>query len=576
MNPERLISWFKNFGGAVTQSLTPTQLLSLVLTFVAVVGLTVGAAYWISAPTYRVLFSDLDPESAASVVEQLRTREIRFQLDPGGRTVRVPATQLDQLRLEFASEGMPASGRIGFEIFDRTAFGATEFLEQVNFRRALEGEIARTITTLTAVSGARVHISMERKAVFGRTETPAKASVVLKLRNSGPVSVDSVQGISNLVAAAVEGLQPEAVVIVDSYGRALGAGSGAQDDVAPGISAERRDRLERDLTGRVVSLLGPVVGTGRVRANVAVSLRSETAEATEELWDPQTAVVRSRHVSGDSEFLSASAQGVAGSRANLPPPVDAPDPAAVAVDDGSDLLAAPPEPDAADAVAVPDADSFGGATELQLASADTGQAARGTQTTNYEISKSITRTVRPAGDIERLSVAVILDDQLVEETDADGAQTFSTAARAPEDVEKIRSLVAAAVGLEPARGDLLTVENVAFEETFEAEVIEPPVWEQYLPQVIEAARILGVLLLAVVAFFFGVRPLVRRVSSLQAAGAGAGRLQGGLTPAQLNEAEAMSPRGRLEALNTHANTLSSKEPENAARLVRAWLGEEKR
>ena len=185
-------------------------------------------------------------------------------------------------------------------------------------------------------------------------------------------------------------------------------------------------------------------------------------------------------------------------------------------------------------------------------------------------------TVKPAGDIERLSVAVILDDQLVAETDADGAQTFSTNARAPEDVEKIRSLVAAAVGLEPARGDLLTVENVAFEETFEAEVIEPPIWEQYLPQVIEAARILGVLLLAVAAFLFGIRPLVRRVSSLQAAGAGAGRLQGGFTSAQLNEAEAMSPRGRLEALNTHANTLSSKEPENAARLVRAWLGEEKR
>lgn len=572
MNPERLISWFKNFGGAVTQSLTPTQLLSLVLTFAAVVGLTVGAAYWISAPTYRVLFSDLDPESAASVVEQLRTREIQFQLDPGGRTVRVPATQLDQLRLEFASDGMPASGRIGFEIFDRTAFGATEFLEQVNFRRALEGEIARTISTLAEVSGARVHISMERKAVFGRTETPAKASVVLKLRGNGPVSGGSVVGISNLVAAAVEGLQPEAVVIVDSYGRALGAGNSAENDGVPGIYTERRDRLERELTGRVVSLLEPVVGTGRVRANVAVSLRSETAEATEELWDPQTAVVRSRHVSGDSDFLSASAQGIAGSRSNLPPPADVPDPGAVALDEGSDPLVE----DAADAEAVSDADAPEGTAGLQLASADAGQVARGTQTTNYEISKSITRTVRPAGDIERLSVAVILDDQLVSETDADGAQTFGTAARVPEDVEKIRSLVAAAVGLEPARGDLLTVENVAFEETFEAEVIEPPVWEQYLPQVIEAARILGVLLVAVAAFFFGIRPLVRRISSLQAAGAGAGRLQGGLVSAQLNEAEAMSPRGRLEALNTHANTLSNKEPENAARLVRAWLGEEKR
>ena len=167
MNPERLIAWLQNFGGALTRSLTPTQLLSLILTFAAVVGLTVGAAYWISTPNYRVLISDLDPESAASVVERLRAENVQYKLDPGGRTVRVPATRVDELRLTLASDGMPASGRIGFEIFDRTAFGATEFLEQVNFWRALEGEIARTITTLSEVSGARVHITMERKALFG-------------------------------------------------------------------------------------------------------------------------------------------------------------------------------------------------------------------------------------------------------------------------------------------------------------------------------------------------------------------------------------------------------------------------
>ena len=186
MNPERLIAWLQNFGGAVTRSLTPTQLLSLILTFAAVVGLTVGAAYWISTPNYGVLFSELDPEEAASVVERLQAQDVQYKLDPGGRTVRVPATKLDELRLTFAGDGMPASGRIGFEIFDRTAFGATEFLEQVNFRRALEGEIARTITTLSEVSGARVHITMERKALFGRTETPAKASTRLLLRQRRP------------------------------------------------------------------------------------------------------------------------------------------------------------------------------------------------------------------------------------------------------------------------------------------------------------------------------------------------------------------------------------------------------
>ena len=583
MNPERLIAWLQNFGGALTRALTPTQLLSLILTFAAVVGLTVGAAYWISTPNYGVLFSELDPEEAASVVERLRAQDVQYKLDPGGRTVRVPATDLDELRLTFASDGMPSSGRIGFEIFDRTAFGATEFLEQVNFRRALEGEIARTITTLSEVSGARVHITMERKALFGRTETPAKASVVLKLRSSGPLSGERVAGISNLVAAGVEGLQPDAVVIVDSYGRSLN--SGGSDDGLPGAYADRRDQLERDLTDRVVRLLEPVVGEGRVRANVAVSLRTETEEATAELWDPDASVVRSRYVSGDTGFLDASAQGTAGSRSNLPPRADGTDPGGLALDEGIDLLATPDlaadgleatVAEGADAAGVGPTDGSVDAPAVQLASAGVGQVPRGTETTNYEISKSITRTVRPAGDVARLSVAVILDDQLVSETDEEGVETFASAPRVPEDIDKIRSLVAAAVGFDPVRGDLLTVENVAFEETFEAEVVEPPLWERYLPQIIEAARILGVLLLAVGAFFFGIRPLTRKVTSSLGSAGDMSQLGAGMTTSQLGDVDALSPRGRLEALSTHANTLSTKEPETAARLVRAWLGEEKR
>ena len=581
MNPERLIAWLQNFGGALTRSLTPTQLLSLILTFAAVVGLTVGTAYWISTPNYGVLFSVLDPEEAASVVERLEADGVQFKLDPGGRTVRVPATRLDELRLGFASGGMPSSGRIGFEIFDRTAFGATEFLEQVNFRRALEGEIARTITTLAEVSGARVHITMERKALFGRTETPAKASVVLKLRSSGPLSGESVAGISNLVAAGVEGLQPEAVVIVDSYGRSMNSPGGGSDDGLPSGYADRRDQLERALTDRVVRLLEPVVGEGRVRANVAVSLRSETEEATAELWDPQTAVVRSRYVTGDTDFLEASAAGTAGSRSNLPPRVVDPEPGGVVLDDVIDLLAPPDlaadglEAGAGGADVGTSDESPGEAPAVQLASADAG-IARGTETINYEISKSVTRTIRPAGDVARLSVAVILDDQLVSETDEDGVQTFASEPRVPEDIDKIRSLVAAAVGFDPVRGDLLTVENLAFEETFEAEVVEPPLWERYLPQIIEVARILGVLLLAVGAFFFGIRPLTRKVTSSLSAGGDVSQIGAGMTAAQLGDVDALSPRGRLEALSTHANTLSTKEPETAARLVRAWLGEEKR
>ena len=567
MNPEPILSWLKNFGGALTKSLTPTQLLSLLLTFAAVVGLTIGAATWITTPTYRVLFSDLDPESAANIVEDLQGSQIRYEIDPGGRTVRVPAAQLDELRLRFASQGMPASGRIGFEIFDRTAFGATEFLEQVNLRRALEGEIARTIASLTAVDGARVHIAMAQKALFGKTERPATASVVLKLRSSRAISEDAARGISNLVAAGVEGLSPEAVVLIDSYGRPLNTAVDAPAEGNTGRNADRRDRLEQDMTQRVLALLEPVVGVGRVRANVAVMLSSESEEATEESWDPATAVVRSRHVTGDGEFLTASAGGTAGARANLPPRV---------VDAGASIEPEPdtPEVDGADTGAVDD--EPGGAVpsaDVQLASAGS-PAPRGSETINYEISKSVRHVVRPAGDIARLSVAVILDDRLIPDVDEDGEPIYRPEARAPEDIEKVRSLVAAAVGFNPDRGDLLTVENMSFEEPQETDFVTPPVWQRFLPQIMEGARIGAALLLSLVLFQFGLRPMVGRVTAALSSGrvaAGGGQLASGEQPV----AE-ISQHGKIEALSTHATSISTSEPETAARLVRVWLDEEKR
>lgn len=577
MNPEPVLSWLKNFGGALTKSLTPTQLLSLLLTFAAVVSLTVGAAYWITTPTYRVLFSDLDPESAANVVEELQGSQIRYELDPGGRTVRVPAPQLDELRLRFASQGMPESGRIGFEIFDRTAFGATEFLEQVNFRRALEGEIARTIASLDEVDGARVHIAMAQKALFGRTEQPAKASVVLKLRSTHEISEESVRGISNLVAAGVEGLTPDAVVLIDSYGRPFSTSSGAHDEGTSGHRAERRNQLEQDMTQRVLALLEPVAGVGRVRANVAVDLSSESEEATEESWDPATSVVRSRHVTGDSEFLAASAIGTAGAQSNLPPravaavaPLEPETPAPDAVTDlpDADLSAEGTDLDQADGSpeSAPNAD-------LQAALAGT-PAARGSETTNYEISKSVRHVVRPAGDIARLSVAVILDDRLIPDVDEDGEPIYRPEPRAPEDIEKVRSLVAAAVGFSPDRGDLLTVENISFEETLETEFVAPPVWQRFLPQIMEGARIVAAVLLTLVLFQFGLRPMVGRATAALSTGqtAGGERIAGGQVPSL----EGIGQQGKIDALSTHANTISSTEPEAAARLVRAWLAEEKR
>jgi len=214
---EQLSAHFKR----LTATLTTKQITSLALAFVGVVGVVVGSAYYVNAPSYSLLFSDMDPEAAASVVAKLKTDKVPYVLDEGGRTIRVASTRVDELRLAFSAQSMPSSGRIGFEIFDRTAFGTTEFLEHVNYRRALEGELARTIGTIAEVASARVHIAMAKDSLFSSDAQAAKASVVLKLRSNRPPSPATVSGIAGLLAASVESLRPEAVVIVDTFGRSL-------------------------------------------------------------------------------------------------------------------------------------------------------------------------------------------------------------------------------------------------------------------------------------------------------------------------------------------------------------------
>src|SRR5688572_5025141 len=241
MDPQQILSRFKSLGS----SLTPGQVASLVAAFVLVVGIVAGGAWWANSPSYALLYSDMDAETASNMTTQLKTMKVPYVLDEGGRAIRVPVSRVDELRLELAANG-PESGRPGFEIFDGTGFGDTEFQEQVKFRRALEGELGRTISTLNTVSTARVHISLGKETLFG-DERPSKASVVLKLRGTRELPASSVNAISNLVASSVDGLRPDAVTIMDSYGRPLARPS-VEDETVPGSTAqtERQQNLERE------------------------------------------------------------------------------------------------------------------------------------------------------------------------------------------------------------------------------------------------------------------------------------------------------------------------------------------
>lgn len=541
----------------LTSSLTPAQLASMAGAFVLVVAVVGGSTWWVSRPTYTLLFSDMDAESAGQIVTRLKSLKVPYQLDAGGRGIRVPTSRVDELRLDLSTQGLPASGRIGFEIFDRTSFGATDFLEHVNYRRALEGEIARTIATLSEVSNARVHIAMGKDTLFGEPR-PAKASVVLKLRGARALSEATVAGVQNLVASSVEGLGPDAVVILDSFGRPLSQPGGSAGDPAGAVRSEHQQRLEQDLAARVVTLLEPIVGADRVRVNVALKLNPESREETQELWDPN-AVVRSRQTTTDQASTSTGGPAVAGARANAPPPAPAP---------------GTPEP---------------AKTPLLLANGPS--SSRSAETTNYEISRTTRHTLAPGGEIARLSVAVVLDDDQVARKAADGTLSVARKPRTAEDLQKIHGIVAAAVGLEADRGDQLTVENVAFDEPI-VEVVPPPGFvEKYTPQMWEGARLLTGLVIALVGFFMLIRPLLRRIGAASAgvpvalpAGGGAAAIGGASIKTAKdieNEIEAQIDAAlaerlgaaRLPILTKRMSAIGAKEPENVAKLLRSWMSE---
>jgi flagellar M-ring protein FliF len=528
-----------------TSKFTLMQLVALAATFVLVVGVVVGSGWWLNTGDYVLLFDDMDADSAAQVVTRLKSMKVPYQIDAGGRAIRVRSESVDELRLDLSSQGMPASGRIGFEIFDRTAFGATEFLEKVNYRRALEGEIARTISTISEVSSARVHIAMGKESLFGEPR-PAKASVVLKLRGQRPPATSTIAGISNLVAASVEGLRPESVVILDSYGRPLARPSEDDSDPLGAAQLERQQRLERDLSTRVIALLEPVVGADRVRVNIALKLNPQTSEETEERWDPNT-VVRSRQISSDQANLPGALGQVAGVRSNLPPqPAD-------------------PKPPTA---AVPGAGS-----------------SRTAETTNYEVSKTTRHVVRPPGEVARLSVAVILDDDQQQQKEKNGSVKNVRVPRQREELQKIQGLVAAAVGFDMMRGDQLTVENVSFDEPAVEEEASPSIFVRYAPQISEFGRLGTVLLIGLAAYLFVIRPLMRAGGlggrMVAVAGEAALDVQRPRTVADLqNEIEAQieaqvvekaSTNLKLPVLTKRVSAITKKEPEQVAKLLRGWI-----
>jgi len=440
-----------------------SKLIALVLVFVLTVGGIVGMVWWGRSLDFQVLYSNLDREDAGAVCERLAEMKVPYRLEAGGTAVLVPSGKVYELRMKLAQAGLPQGGGVGFEIFDENKLGMTEFLQKVNFRRALQGELARTIRQLSEVASARVHLSIPEKTIFTEQQEPAKASVVVALRSGRSLSRPQVEGIVRLVASSVEGLRPDNVTVLNSAGELL---SQPADDETSGFTAsqmEYRRAVAREYEHRVQTMLNGVLGAGRSIVRVDVDLDFRRVERTEEKFDPDAVAVRSEQRSTDKSSGTTGGGGIPGVVSNTP---------------GA-------------AQAVP----RGGSSSRQQQK----------ETIRYEISKVVNRVVEPTGVLRRLSVAVMVDGTY--ETADDGSTTYVP--RTEDELARYEALVKTAVGFDAERGDRFVLTNVPFHHEEPEEVVDGGGGlDEILPMVM---KYLIPILAMLLGFLLVLKPLVRSV-----------------------------------------------------------------
>src|SRR5215471_13268722 len=404
-------------------NLSLRQQITMGLVVVAAGAALYSLVQWKKEADFKPLFTGLAPEDGAGIVQKLKESGVEYRLPEGGGAVLVPSSRLADLRLTMAAAGLPKTGRIGFELFDKMNLGATEFTEHINYRRALEGEIERTIGTLAEIDQARVHLTFPKESVFLESQQPAKASVLVRLKPGAHLAPQNVVAINHLVASAVEGLSPDAVSLLDMNGNLLSRpkATGPLDGSEPSAAAlDYRHQVETDLLNKINSTLGPILGAEKFRAGVSVDCDFTGSELSEEIYDPARSVMLSSQRTEDS-VGSGSTSGVPGTASTLPKPASKP-------------------------------------------SGGTGKTSRVTENITYQSSRSVKKTRMPVGVVRKISLAVLVDQEVTWQKDQTGYRRILVPPP-PEKLKVIRDLVAGITGLSQERGDQLVIETLPFETT---------------------------------------------------------------------------------------------------------------
>ena len=526
------------------------------LAAIATLGLVGAIIYYGSQGDYGVLFSDLKPADAQTIVEKLKAENVPYTLTASGTTVSVPAERVSELRLQMAGTGILSGGHVGFDLFDKTSFGATDFAQQVNFRRAVEGELAKTLEGMDEIEQARVHITPKKESVFTEKEEGAKASVMVRVRQSKELTNERTEAIVSLVSSSVEGLDPSNVSVMDTRGRLLTSGRGKPgsfgDAGAFNAQLESKRKYETETAARIVSLIEPIAGEGRVRADVAADVDFSQIEQTEEKYNPQSQVVRSQQTAQETR-TSSSVNPVS------------------------------------QAVGVRSNDPTAQTQNTTTQNTQSGNDQRTTNQTNYEIDKTVKRTVGGGGRVNRMTVSVLVDYKNVNETNV---------TRSPDELQKIQELVAAAVGTDEKRGDSIVVQTMPFDKPQIDEAGAASWFEKNNQLTSSLIKYAVLIFIALLLFLFVIRPARKALKAAMTPGSEPKLLPGSraengerrqdgiedlahLPPMTVAEIEAKirgekslgaAPQN-VEAVRTKLVEQAIAEPELVAGTLRGWLRE---
>lgn len=526
-----------------------------------------GMAWFAGRPDWRPLFNGLDEKGVQQVSQELSAAGIQFELTADGGGIEVPADMIDKARMEVAAKGMPQTGRLGFELFDKPNWVGSEFDERVNYQRALEGELEHTIGTISAVESARVHLVLPQPSLFTSEDKAAKASVVLKLKR-GSLDPDQADAIRSLVAGSVENLSPGQVTLVDADGRV---------NLKPRSNNAVKEDEEQAMEAKLVAMLEPLAGRDNVRATVNVSYDEDTEEHTDEIYDPSQAATLSMQKSEQTSIAPVRPEGIPGTASNSPGA------ASVGSAAGSAAAAAPGTPPLLQKEALPVYPQQSAGPEQSL------RQENGT----YGVTKHLVHTEQGPGRIRRVSAAVVVNDRSFTEGTGKAAHVVWKP-RSADEMRRLEELAQAAVGFDAKRGDQVVIENVSFSTNVPA--IKQPVMDRVMDESRSLLSTQPGLVRTVMMGFCGIvlvmfvlRPVVRQITAalrepafLQAAEVHGGDHVLSITREQDRATESMAESLPVRALSKaqqqhqgifeHVSEHIRREPTQSTRLLEAWIG----